>query len=243
MEKPKRFAIGLTSCVVASIALGTILRAEPPASPAPSATAAPARFAEEIRRFREWDRRNSFPKDAVLFVGSSSIRLWPTRQAFPDWTVINRGFGGSRTEDVNNYFDVVVKPYAAKAIVLYAGDNDIAGGKSPQQVRDDFLTFVKLVREVQPSVPIYYLSIKPSASRWKHWPAMQEANALIKAACEAGEHLALVDVATPLLGENGEPRPEFYLQDKLHLSEAGYAVWNKIVREALREAQPGGEDD
>ncbi|MCC7461583.1 MAG: hypothetical protein IT480_03870 [Gammaproteobacteria bacterium] len=222
---------------MAVLVLGPFLRGAPPASPAPSPTAKPARFAEEIRRFREWDRRNSFPKDAVLFVGSSSIRMWPTQEAFADWTVINRGFGGSSLADVNNYFDVVVKPFAAKAIVLDAGDNDIAGGKSPQQVSADFDAFVKLVRATQATVPIYYLSIKPSASRWKHWPAMQEANALIKASCEAGEHLTFVDVGTPLLGENGEPRPELYLEDKLHLSEAGSAIWNKIMREAVKEGR------
>jgi lysophospholipase L1-like esterase len=206
-------------------------RAAPPASQPTTTTSAPAgfRFAEEIRRFAEWDRRNSFPKDAVLFVGSSSIRMWATRESFTQWPIINRGFGGSTVAEVNQAFDQVVLPYRAKVIVLYAGDNDIASGITPEQVRDDFAAFVRQVRQAQPDTPVVFLSIKPSASRWARWPAMQEANALIRTLCASQPHLTYVDVATPLLGDDGQPRAELFLPDRLHLSAAGYAEWTRIV--------------
>ncbi len=204
--------------------------AEPTASrPATSPPPDPTRFADEVLRFVEWDRRNTFAQDAVLFVGSSSIRMWATRQSFPDWPVINRGFGGSHTSEVNHYFNKIVRPYNAKVIVLYAGDNDIAAGRSAEQVRDAFVEFVERVRETQGQTPIVYLSIKASGSRWQHWPEMQKANALIRQECENRAHLTYVDVAGPLLAPDGQPRAEYYLPDRLHLSEAGYAVWTGIL--------------
>jgi len=208
--------------------------APPTTQPAASApTTAPKPFADEIRRFTEWDRKNSFPKDAVLFVGSSSARMWPTHESFPQWPVINRAFGGSKVAEVNHYFDQVVAPYHARVIVLYCGDNDVASGVTPEQVRDDFVAFVKRVRLTQPDTPIIYLSIKASGSRMKFWPAAQAANKLVREVCAAQPHLTFVDVATPLLGDNGQPRDELFLPDRLHLNEAGYAVWTRILTPVL----------
>ena len=193
----------------------------------------PNRFAAEVGQFAEWDRKNSFPRDAVLFVGSSSIRMWPTHAALPNWPVINRGFGGSHISDVNHYFRQVVAPYQAKVIVFYAGDNDIAAGIPPERVRDDFAAFEKLVRAAQPDTPIVFLSIKPSASRWEQWPRMQAANGLIRALVEKDTTLTFVDVATPLLGDDGRPRRELFADDQLHLSPAGYEVWTRTLKPVL----------
>jgi lysophospholipase L1-like esterase len=209
---------------------------QPPSQPAAAASQpSPARFADNIQRFVEWDQRNSFPPDAVLFVGSSSIRMWATHASFPQWPVINRGFGGSEVAEVNHFFKEVVQPYRARVIVLYAGDNDIAAGRDPEQVRDDFAAFVKLVQEAQPETPIVFLSIKPSASRWQHWPRMQAANTLIHELCEKQPHLTFVDVATPLLGPDGQPRADLFLADKLHLSSAGYDVWARILTPVIEK--------
>jgi len=201
----------------------------------------PARFAEGIEAFARWDTKNAWPRDAVLFVGSSSIRMWRTREAFPELPVINRGFGGAHISDVNHFFDQVVKPYAPRVIVFYCGDNDIAAGKSPERVFDDYQAFVRRVRAVFEETQIVYLPIKPSASRWKFWPQMQEANALIKASIEKDERQSYVDIATPLLGDDGQPRAELFLADKLHLSDAGYRIWNDVLRthlSAMRTAAP-----
>jgi lysophospholipase L1-like esterase len=127
----------------------------------------------------------------------------------------------------------VVAPYHARVIVLYCGDNDVASGVTPDEVRDGFIAFVKRVRLTQPDTPIVFLSIKPSSSRAKFWPAAQAANKLVREVCAAQPHLTFVDVATPLLGDDGQPRDELFLPDRLHLNEAGYAVWTRILTPVL----------
>lgn len=193
----------------------------------------PERFADEIRAFEQWDRKNSAAADAVLFAGSSSIRMWPTRECFPQLPVINRGFGGAHISDVIHFAARIILPYRAKVIVFYAGDNDIADHKSPAQVRDDFKAFVQLVRAAQPRMRFVYLPIKPSVARWSHWPRMQEANALIRALCEADAALTYADVATPLLGPDGKPRADLLLEDGLHLNAAGYEEWTRVLAPVL----------
>jgi len=193
----------------------------------------PDRFAEEIRAFEQWDRKNSAPANAVLFVGSSSIRMWATHDSFPDLPVINRGFGGSHVSHVIYFARRIVLPYAPKVIVFYAGDNDIAEGKSPEQVCTDFRSFVQLVRAAQPRVRVVYLPIKPSVARWSLWPQMQHANMLIREYCESDPQLTSVDVATPLLGSDSQPRPDLLLPDGLHLNAAGYEVWARVLTPEL----------
>lgn len=195
----------------------------------------PTRFESEIAAFEKWDRQNSVPRDAVLFVGSSSIRMWETAKSFPDLPVINRGFGGSHISDVNHFMDRIVFKYKPRMIVFYAGDNDIAAGKSPQQVFADFEAFLKSVQEHLPKANVVYLPIKPSIARWTLWPQMKEANALVAQRADSDGQLICVDMATPMLGGNGEPRPELFLNDGLHINEKGYQVWNDILRPVLQK--------
>ncbi len=195
----------------------------------------PARFADAIRNFGEWDRKNSFPRDAILFVGSSSIVGWRTHEAFPEWPVINRGFGGSHVTEVTHYVDQVVKPYRARVIVLYCGDNDIQDGIPPKRVAENYAEFIRRVRAFQPETPIVLISTKPSTSRWAKWPLMQESNGLLKDLAARESRVTYVDLATPLLGENGEPKAEYYVADKLHLSPAGYDVWNRALKPVLEK--------
>ncbi len=194
----------------------------------------PQRFAAEIERFAESDARNSVPEHAVLFVGSSSIRLWPTHESFPALAVINRGFGGSHVTDVTYFFDRVVKPYRPRVIVFYAGDNDIASGRVPAAVRDDFAAFLRRVRSEWPRTPVVFLAIKPSPARWEHWPRMQAANELIRGLAADDPHLHVVDTATPLLDTGGQPRAECYLPDRLHLNAEGYRRWTEALRPKLQ---------
>jgi lysophospholipase L1-like esterase len=159
--------------------------------------------------------------------------MWQTAESFPDLPVINRGFGGSHISDVNHFADRIVLKYKPRVIVFYAGDNDIAGGKSPERVVDDFQAFVRLVQDRLPAAKIIYLPIKPSPSRWKFWPKAKKANALVKARDVADDRIIYVDTATPMLGENGEPRPELFLDDALHMNSKGYALWNRTLSPAL----------
>jgi len=196
----------------------------------------PNRFDREIGAFTQWDSRNAFPVDPILFVGSSSIRMWRTREAFPDLPVINRGFGGSHISDVIHFASRIVLPYKAKTIVFYAGDNDIAGGKSAQRVLDDYRKFVAFARHDLPGVPIVFISIKPSGSRWSLWPEMKKANDLVKGFSATDARLFFADLARPLLGSSGEPDPELFLDDRLHLNARGYAAWTKTLKPSIREA-------
>jgi len=198
-----------------------------------SCAAEPDKWDDDIAAFEAADRESPPPKEAVLFVGSSSIRLWKLCRWFPDLTAINRGFGGSQIADVNRYVERIVLPYTPAQIVFYAGDNDINAKKTPEQVAADFRVFVDRVHRALPDTRLTFIAIKPSLKRWDQFAAQQQANALIRSICEADEKLAFLDIVTPMLGDNGEPKPELFADDGLHLSDAGYALWSELVAQAL----------
>lgn len=199
-----------------------------------AAPPAPARWETAIRAFEAADRTHPAPRGAVLLVGSSSIRLWTNAPIdFPRHTILNRGFGGSHLSDVVAYVDRIVVPYRPRLIVLYAGDNDIAAGKLPEQVAADFRAFVAKVRAALPTTPVVYLAIKPSPARMKFLAAGQAANRLISEFVAGQQGLVVVDVATPMLGADGGPRGELFLPDRLHLNAEGYKLWAGIVGPVL----------
>ncbi|MDR9364591.1 MAG: GDSL-type esterase/lipase family protein [Balneolaceae bacterium] len=193
----------------------------------------PLRFEEEINRFEEFDSKNSFPEDAILFVGSSSIRLWKTAEAFPELPVINRGFGGSHFSDLHYYYDELVLPYDPSVVVLYEGDNDVASGKSNDQVFEDYLEFTDRLTSDFPNARLVFVPIKPSSSRWELWPQMKESNKRIKEHMSENDQFYYVDLATPILGSDGTPDDSLFLDDLLHLNEDGYAKWNAAIRPTL----------
>ena len=188
----------------------------------------PGRFAKDIELFGIWDGKNSFPEDAILFVGSSSIRMWPTASAFSGKPIINRGFGGSEISDVIHYYDQVVGRYKPSRIFLYAGDNDIGGGKGADQVFRDFKLFAGRVRAELPETRLFFISIKPSVLRWNHWPTMTATNKLVRNYVADHRNMAYVDLATPLLDETGNPK-DVYMDDGLHLNEYGYQLWQQAL--------------
>jgi len=188
------------------------------------------RFDAAIAAFETRDRTNPPPKDAILFIGSSSIRMWKTlADDFPDHKVINRGFGGSEIADSVHFADRIVIPYRPKRVVMYAGGNDINGGKSPERVAADFKAFVERVRAKLPDIPIAYISIAPNPARWAQVDRVRRANELIREFTKTSPKLSFIDVFPHMLGEDGQPRPEIYLDDRLHMNEKGYAIWKKIV--------------
>ena len=185
-----------------------------------------------IEQFINWDKKNSFLKGGVLFVGSSSIRLWPTSHYFKG-NIINRGFGGSHLSDIIYYFDHIVEKYAPKTILLYAGDNDIADNKSPEQVLDDFIEFSNLVNDKIANCALVFIPIKPSPSRWKYWSKMKMTNNLIKLYVSDYDNLYYLDTATPMIGSNGRPIPDLFVSDSLHLSKKGYNLWSSVTNSFL----------
>ncbi len=194
------------------------------------------KWEKTIQVFEDWDSKNSFPLDGVLFVGSSSIKLWPTRERFGEFPVINRGFGGSHVSNVNYFVHRIVLPYKPRVIVLYAGDNDIASEKTPQRVFNDYRKFVRLVHRELPPTKIIYIYIKPSRSRWSLWPLMNEVNSMIKKFSDKDKRLFVFDSATPLLGSDGKPDEQFFLKDNLHLNSKGYDVWTRAIKPIVKEA-------
>ncbi|MEJ1971520.1 MAG: SGNH/GDSL hydrolase family protein [Lacunisphaera sp.] len=171
----------------------------------------------------------------MVFVGSSSIRFWKTlSQDFPGIATINRGFGGSQLADSVYYADRLVIAYHPRIVVLYAGDNDLWDGKTPETVAADFAAFRTKIRAALPDAKLIFLAIKPSPSRVRVWPQAQRANQLIAADCAKDPHGVFVDVATPLLDAAGHTRPELYREDQLHMLPAGYAIWTKVLAPYLQ---------
>ncbi|CAN5235280.1 SGNH/GDSL hydrolase family protein [soil metagenome] len=190
---------------------------------------------KEINALTEIDTRQTPPKSAVLFVGSSSIRMWKNlRSSFPDLSVINRGFGGSRLEDVNFYFDRIVAPYNPKTIVLYAGENDVNEGVAPEMVLESYRKFAEMAHNKFPKSKLLYVSLKPSPSRWQIADNYRKTNDLIKAEIAKDKRAGFVDIWSPMLGANGEPMPEIFLEDKLHMNEKGYAIWREVLAKYLK---------
>ena len=205
-----------------------------------AADPAPAPFEKDIRAFEEADAKQPPPKDAVLFIGSSSIRLWKSlEQDFPNLKVINRGFGGSQIADSVRYADRIVVPYKPKLIVFYAGGNDVAAGKSPQRVLADFRAFVVKVREALPDTKILFVSIRPSVAR-RHLQGREWlANQFVREFADADPTSEYVDVVPALSTPDGAPRADLLVADELHLNEDGYRAWTKVIRPRVEQALAG----
>jgi lysophospholipase L1-like esterase len=190
------------------------------------------KWEKDIAAFEARDKTNPPPKGAILFVGSSSIRFWKTlARDFPDKQVINRGFGGSEISDSIAFADRIIFPYQPRMVVLYAGNNDIALGKSPERVIADFKTFLKLMHRKLPQARIAYISIHPNMSRWHLKDKVEVVNQAISEIKD--KQLTFINVWPAMLGEDGKPRPELYMPDNLHLNAKGYELWTSIVKPYL----------
>jgi lysophospholipase L1-like esterase len=195
----------------------------------------PERWEKEIAAFETADRRQPPPQGGILFVGSSSIRYWTNLSSdFPEWNVLNRGFGGSHVPDTTHFAERIIFPYEPSKIVLYAGDNDIARGRSPSQVLEDFKNLVGKVHARLPKTKIYFLAIKPSPSRWYLSPQAREANQLVRRYARFRSKVEFIDIWSPLIKE-GRPSPALYERDRLHINRKGYELWIPVIRRALHD--------
>lgn len=196
-------------------------------------------YEKDIEAFEAADQTNPPAPGEILLIGSSSIRKWTTAPAqFPKHRLIMRGFGGSYLSDSVAFADRIAIPYQPKLILLYAGDNDIAGGKSPEQVLADFKAFVAKIHAARPETRIGYIAIKCSPSRVKYLQPMRTANRLIQEFAATDPRLIYVDVFTPALDAAGQPRPELYLADQLHLNATGYKLWADIIGPVMDKVDP-----
>ena len=190
----------------------------------------------DIRKFEQLDSIQKYPDDAVLFMGSSSIRLWNTLQDdMKPYSVIQRGFGGSRISDVAWYTPRIVYPHKCKAIVIFVA-NDIIGSdqdKSPEEVAELFRNIVKTIRKKLPETPVFYIEVTPTESRWKVWPKIQEGNMLVKQQCEKFQNVYFIETASFFLNNEGKPKTNLFIKDNLHLNPEGYKTWTSIIKRNL----------
>lgn len=228
-------AIGLGAGLAASAAAQEVVTLAgvpaPASASSPEMAAAYARWRSSIDAFSAQDREHPPANGAVLFVGSSTIRFWShLAQDFRQVPVIlNRGFGGSTMADCSLLVRDLVTRYQPRQVLVYAGDNDLAEGRTPQQVLASFESFVRTVRAELPGVRLAYISIKPSPARAGLLPRIRETNALIADYVAALTNARYIDVFTPMLGADGQPRRELFLGDALHMNDAGYAIWQGVI--------------
>lgn len=196
---------------------------------------------EPVDPFAKWDKEVSAvakknadaPTGGVVFAGSSSIRLWDLKKSFPNESYVNCGFGGSKIADCTHFVPKLILPLKPTTIVFYAGDNDIGGNRTPEQVRDDFLAYVAAVHAELPKCRVLFVSIKPSLKRWEKMDSIRKANELVKAATAKDERLGFVDIVPPMLGSDEKPIPELFQKDGLHLTPKGYELWAAAVGKSL----------
>lgn len=237
--RPSLFATALVALLAACVG-------GPPATPeapSPSTAGVAPRIPEQVsspaweadmQRFEAADAQSPPPRGGVLFIGSSSIRFWDTlAQDFPGVPVINRGFGGSELRDSTWYADRIIVPYAPRQILIYAGDNDLNAGRTPQQLRADFVAFVERVRRDLPKAKIAYISNKPSPSRAQLLPVQRAANTLIAAEAKR-QGVDYIDIFTPMLDASGQPDESLFIEDRLHMNRAGYVIWQRAIAPYLQ---------
>jgi lysophospholipase L1-like esterase len=196
----------------------------------------PLVWEDAVSALESGTRNRLSPGQGVVFIGSSSIRLWDTlAEDMAPIEVIQHGFGGAKLNDLVYYANRLVNAYQPRAVVVFAGTNDIHPGavKTPEQLLASYQAFVAAVRADQPVVPIYFIGITPSPMRWEVWPIAQATNALIQQWSESDPNLHFIDTSSDLMGHNGEPDPDNYRFDGLHLSTQGYSVWREIIRKRL----------
>ena len=197
----------------------------------PTAAAAISLWDAPMAAFAAADSKQAPPPDGVLFVGSSSIRLWDGLQS--DFAslpvVINRGFGGSTLSDCVHYLDRLVVRYRPRLVLVYAGDNDLAEGKTAADVLRQFEAFVQGIHSALPATRIAFISIKPSPARASLLPEIRRANALVEQFAASQPGIAYVDVYSPMLAADGTPRSELFRPDALHLNATGYALWKSVI--------------
>lgn len=191
-------------------------------------------YENEVQRLeKERDSLEYDPK--MIFYGSSSIRLWETlHEDFKDHSPVNMGFGGSTLAACVWFFERLLKPFRPGSIIVYAGDNDLGDGRHPEEVLIFFQQLVARTRQHFGDIPLAFISIKPSITRWNIVDSIRYTNTLIeKEIHHQGNHLHFIDVYHMMTDNAGYPKREFLDPDGLHISTKGYALWKDIIRQQL----------
>lgn len=194
-------------------------------------------YYDDVQNFKKLDAEKTPPKNAILFIGSSSFTRWTDiAEYFPDKMIINRAFGGSRIADLNYYAEDLLNPYSAKQVVIYCGENDIVYKDKPSadEVFSRFKQFYKTVRTKFPKANISYVSIKYSPSREQYWETMKKVNKKIKCFLKWKSNANFIDITKAMNDENGQVRKDIFVEDMLHLKPEGYKIWTKVMYPYLK---------
>ncbi|WP_254512093.1 GDSL-type esterase/lipase family protein [Anatilimnocola floriformis] len=221
------------------VSLASAQTAAPKSETPKTETPAADKWEKEITAMLAKDEKSPPPKGGIVFTGSSSIRLWDVAKAFPNLPVVNRGFGGSQAVDATQQATKIVTPLQPKLVIFYSGDNDLKANKTPEKVAADFAEFCAVVHKELPKTKIWIIAIKPSPSRWSIYEKQKAANELIRKQCEQdSQRLLYVDIVPAMLGSDGQPPQELFVKDMLHMSPAGYKIWNEQIHKLLTEKKP-----
>lgn len=194
-------------------------------------------FWQDIQNFKKLNLENPPAKNAILLVGSSSFTKWTdVANYFPDKTIINRGFGGSRLTDLNDYAEDLLNPYQPKQIIIYCGENDFADNDKLKAdvVVERFKAFYKKIRTKFPKIEVDYISIKYSPSREKLWPQMKEANKKIADFMKNQQNADFIDITKVMQDENGNVRKDLFVEDMLHMTPEGYRLWTSVMNSYMK---------
>ncbi len=195
-----------------------------------------AKWEKEVAAYEKADRQKPPPKGGILFIGSSTIRLWKTlAEDYPDAKVINRGFGGTEIVDSTHFADRLIFPHEPRQIFLRAGGNDIHAGRTPEQVASDFSEFVRVVHARLPRTEILYIAVSPAPARWGETDKYRELNRLIRKMALDMPRVGFVDAFDISLSPDGRAVPELFVKDRLHFSPEGYKLLADRVRPFLAQ--------
>lgn len=194
-------------------------------------------FWQDIQNFKKLDQETPPAKDAILLIGSSSFTKWTdVGNYFPDKTIINRGFGGSRLTDLNFYANDLLNPYQPKQIIIYCGENDFADNDKlkAKEVVNRFKEFYTKIRQKFPDIEVDYISIKYSPSREKLWPKMKAANKKIAAFMKKEPNAEFIDITKVMQDANGNVRKDLFVEDMLHITPEGYRLWTSVMNPYMK---------
>lgn len=233
---PRCFSAALLGLLLGSLFSTTAIAAIPAFNLEPFRAASQTRWEKEIAALEEKDRTEQPVPGGILFIGSSSIRLWKDMaEGMAPYRPIQRGFGGSNWVDVAIFSERLIYPHSPRAIAFFVG-NDIQGketDRTPQEVVSLFNHVVGVVRAKHPTVPIFYIAVTPSGSRFAAWPKIKAGNTAIQAYCKATPNTYFIPTESAFLDAEGKPRDELFVADRLHLNPDGYVRWGAIIKSHL----------
>lgn len=200
------------------------------------------RFAPAIEAFEKLDQTQEYPDDAILFTGSSSVRLWTTiAEDVAPYPVIQRGYGGARFSDLAYYAERIIAPHEFRAVVIFVA-NDVAGtdrDKPPAETVKFFRHVLQVIRAKNPEAPVFLVEITPTARRWEVWDKTQATTAALRQVIEADPHGHFITTAEHYLNDEGQPRTDLFVEDRLHQNRDGYRLWGELIRAELDKVLGG----